>query len=309
VTLPLSLILPQLERPEFFDGQRLEPADLEAVYAYHRDVRWLHNRSLHSWGIAVGLNIAGAKGDREVTVTPGYALDCDGHDLVLTRATTLPVPAVAGTPEAPVTYYLTASYLSDEQQTIAENREGVCLGSGAVRRTDDPLLRWQRPFDISASRYRRGLDLILGTVLVEGCALSAPVSQAERRYARPENQPYVAAGSTPEGATTWSFYPAGAPPVGVQAVIDTSSAGFSRTPTYLAQIVGSRARLPQNQLFDGFNLVTSPSPTSFTLQLSMPRNLALPPYTMNPSVAFTTTLLDTLRAQLNWFVLWLGIES
>ncbi len=309
MTLPLPLILPRLERPDFFDGQRLGPADLGAVYDYYRELRWLHNRSLHSWGIAVGLNVTGARGDREVTVTPGYALDCDGHDLVLTRATTLPVPAVAAVPGIPATYYLTTSYLADDQQPITESRDGVCLGAGAVRRTDEPLLRWQRPTDISAMRYRRGLDLILGTVSIEGCVLSAPVSPAERRYARPENQPYVAAGSTPEGATEWSFYPAGGAPAGVQAVVDTSGAGFSRTPMYLAQVVGTRLLLPQNQMFDGPSSVAAPGPTSFTLQVAMPRNLALPPYTLNPAAAFTSALPGTLRSPLNWSVAWLGIET
>jgi hypothetical protein len=309
VTLPLPLILPRLERPAFFDGQRLGPDDLEAVSRYHRELRWLHNRSLHSWGIAVGLNVTGARGDRQVTVTPGYALDCDGHDLVLTRAATLTIPAVAAAPGVPATYYLTTSWLPDDQQTITESRDGVCLGPGAVRRADEPLLRWQRPADISATRYRRGLDLILGTVSIEGCALSAPVSGAERRYARPENQPYVAAGSTPEGATEWSFHPAGGVPAGVQTVVDTSSAGFSRTPTYLAHVVGTRLLLPQNQMFDGPSQVAAPTPTSFTLQVTMPRNLTLPPYTLNPATAFTSALLDTLRSPLAWSVAWIGIES
>jgi hypothetical protein len=302
-------MLPRLERPAFFDGQRLGPGDLEAVSQYHRELRWLHNRSLHNWGIAVGLNVTGARGDRQVTLAPGYALDCDGHDLVLTRATTLPVPAVAAAPGAPAIYYLTISYLADDQQTITERREGDCLGAGAVRRTDEPLVRWQRPTDISATRYRRGLDLIVGTASVEGCVLSAPISAAERRYARPENQPYVAAGSTPEGATEWSFHPTGGAAAGVQAVVDTSSAGFSRTPTYLAHVVGTRLLLPQNQMFDGPCQVTAPSPTSFTLQVIMPRNLTLPPYTLNPGAAFTSALLDTLRSPLNWSVAWIGIES
>ena len=46
--------IPILERPAFFSGQRLTAADLDTVQTFHRELRWLHNRSLHSWGIAFG---------------------------------------------------------------------------------------------------------------------------------------------------------------------------------------------------------------------------------------------------------------
>ena len=172
MTTPLALLLPKLERPAFFAGQLLAPDDLDAVYAYHRDVRRLHNRTLHNWGIGVGLNVTGAKGAREVTVSAGYALDCEGRDLLLTEPVTLPVPAVAGVGTAAVPYYLTASYVEDRDLVQTESRTGVCEGSGVVRRIEALRVRWQRPTDLApASRYRRGFDLILASAAVRGCAL------------------------------------------------------------------------------------------------------------------------------------------
>jgi hypothetical protein len=94
----------------------------------------------------------------------------------------------------------------------------VCHDGGAVRRAETPRLRFQNPRDPSdpATRFRRGLDVILATVLVEDCRLAAAPSTAERRDARPETQPFVAAGGTVAGATDWSFFPPAGLPAGVQ---------------------------------------------------------------------------------------------
>ena len=310
MTTPLASLLPKLERPAFFAGQLLAPEDLEAVYAYHRDVRQLHNRTLHNWGVGVGLNVTGAKGAREVTVSPGYAMDCEGRDLLLTEPFTLPVPAVAGVGSAAVAYYLTASYVEDRDLMQTESRLGVCEGSGVVRRIESLRVRWQRPTDLTpASRYRRGLDLILASAAVRGCALDKAVTSEGRRYSAPANRPYVGSGSTPEGATDWSYFSAGGPALGVQTQVDTSAAAFERIPAYQAHLVGSRIIPAQNRMLDGFLSVVAPSATGFTAQVLMPRNLAFPPWSMNPGAAFTTTLPDTLRTQLQWSVVWVGIEA
>ena len=46
--------IPVLQRPEFFDGQRLFADDLTAAQTYHREMRWLHNRGLQQLGIIFG---------------------------------------------------------------------------------------------------------------------------------------------------------------------------------------------------------------------------------------------------------------
>ncbi|HKP29503.1 MAG TPA: hypothetical protein VJU15_08865 [Gemmatimonadales bacterium] len=298
-----SLPIPRLERPAFFEGQQLGPDDLEAIHDYHRELRWLHNRTLHNWGIAVGLDVSGDKGDRIVRVAPGYGVDCEGHDLLLSDQEILAVPAVA----AAGTWYLTASWIADQDLAITENRQGVCTGPGAVRRAERLRLRWQRPMDLNpSSRYRRGLDLILATAQIEGCVLSAPVSNADRRYALPDIRPYIVAGSTPEGETPWAFSAGNA---GVETFVDTSAAGFGRTPVYLAHLVGTRAQVSLNRILDGFGSVEGATPAGFTFRVLMPRNLSLPPYTMNPAAAFTLPLLQTLQDTLRWSVTWTGIED
>ncbi len=310
MTVPTPLPLPKLKRPDFFDGQLLAAADLEAVYAYHRDARWLQNRTLHGWGIAVGLGATGAKGAHQITIAPGYALDCQGRDLILTESIDLPVPTAAGLGTGPVPYYLTASFIESQDLERTESRKGVCEGEGVVRRVEALQVRWQRPTDLTpASRYRRGLDLILATAKISGCVLAADLATTDRRYVSPSPRPYIAAGSTREGATDWSYFSSGIAVLGVQTQVDTTDAGFERTPTYQAHLVGTRVLAAQNRVFDGFVSVVNPSSTGFTLQVAMPRNLGFPPYVVNPQAAFTPALLDTLRNDLHWSVVWSGIEA
>ncbi|MGE0441813.1 MAG: hypothetical protein AB7L66_03525 [Gemmatimonadales bacterium] len=298
-----SLRIPRLERPAFFDGQQLGPDDLESIDDFHRELRWLHNRTLHNWGIAAGLGVSGEKGDRVVRVAPGYGIDADGHDLLLSDGDVLAVPAAG----ALSTWYLTASWLADADLVVSDNRQGVCAGSGAVRRAERLRLRWQRPMDLLPdSRYRRGLDLILATVQIEGCALSAAPALGDRRYALPETRPFIAAGSTPEGGTSWYFVAGNA---GVETIVDTSAAGFGRTPMYLAHLVGVRVQPSLNRILDGFGSIESPTPTGFRFRVLMPRNLSLPPYTMNPAAAFNTALPQLLSDTLRWSVTWTGFEA
>jgi len=316
MTTPVSI--PDLERPAFFDGQRLDADDLAAMYDFHRELRWLHNRALHNWGIAVGFGVSGAKGAREVTVSPGYALDCEGHDLLLSRPVTLQVPAVAGTASGkPMLYYLTASYADDASLAPSESRDGECEGGGAVRRAEAPVVRWQDPRSVvTENRWRRGIDIVLAAVQVRDCALVAAPSMAERRGARPEPQPYVAAGTSAPESTVWTFFTGTSGIAGIQTMVDTSSAGFQRVPTYTAQIVGTRvlkadtgSGAPNGQLVDGFGSVVSPTANGFVFRLVMPRNLTTGPYTLNPNAIFVNATLDKLRTVLKWSVAWMGVEG
>ena len=126
--------IPDIERVTFFTGQRLTEKDLAALQRANRELRWLHNRSLHSWGIGIGLAVAGERGDSAVTVEPGYGVDCLGREIILTAPRTMPVPAVAHGPDGgEAVYYLVAAYQEDADQKIAERRPGVCLPEGTVR--------------------------------------------------------------------------------------------------------------------------------------------------------------------------------
>ena len=134
-----------VERPQFFDGQQLFAADLDGIVAFHRAMRWLHNRSLHQPGVGNGFAVSGRRGDREVPVQPGYALDSEGRELVLLETHVEPVPPVAGEPGGgPAFFDLVVSYPSDDDLEEAETREGVCLPRGVVRLREHPVFCWVR---------------------------------------------------------------------------------------------------------------------------------------------------------------------
>ena len=74
------------ERPRYFAGQVIGADDLELEQLYHREKARRHNRFLHGWGIVRGLDVRpGPQGTRELTISPGYALDARGEEIVVSR--------------------------------------------------------------------------------------------------------------------------------------------------------------------------------------------------------------------------------
>ena len=82
--LPISIVT---ERPRYLFGQVIGVDDLEQEQLYHREKARRHNRLLHGWGIVRGLEVrAGTAGTRKVTISPGYALDRLGEEIVVSRS-------------------------------------------------------------------------------------------------------------------------------------------------------------------------------------------------------------------------------
>jgi hypothetical protein len=75
------------ERPRYFFGQVIGVDDLEQEQLYHREKARRHNRFLHGWGIVHGLDVhASTHRPREVTISPGYALDRRGEEIVISES-------------------------------------------------------------------------------------------------------------------------------------------------------------------------------------------------------------------------------
>jgi hypothetical protein len=74
-------------RPSFFGGMLLTEDDLQAAVDYERAKRRLTNRYVVGDGVVCGLDVTCHPCDpRKVSVSPGYAIDCCGDDILVSCA-------------------------------------------------------------------------------------------------------------------------------------------------------------------------------------------------------------------------------
>jgi hypothetical protein len=78
-------------RPRFFAGQLLTEQDLNRLDRYIVNKNKLHNRYLHGWGVACGLEVVCHPCGNYVMVRPGYALSPCGDDIVVCEEETVDV--------------------------------------------------------------------------------------------------------------------------------------------------------------------------------------------------------------------------
>jgi hypothetical protein len=329
-----------LERFQFFNGQRLFASDLQGADDFNREMRWLHNKSLHQPGIGSGFAVYGKKGDREVVIAAGYAVDSLGREIVLTNTMTLQVPPVASDDSGePVFYDLAVSYPDDSALEETETREGICLARGVVRRREVPVLCWLRldserqPIDERLKKdVRAGMRLILCRIEVLNCQLNKDISIAERRNARPPRLPNIVCGE--ETPTQWTMFNIGveAPPAtagfggafiagfGLRAKVDTSTAAFQVTPSYTARIKGPRIKTLVvdesnfQMIVDG--VIAIPAETSNAKEFTVDVLLLVQPMTQSFLLSSMRSggipddeqgpFLDLFD---DWHVVWMGVES
>ncbi len=328
-----------LERIQFFNGERLFASDLQALESFNREMRWLHNQSLHQAGVGSGFQVVGNVGDRQVTISPGYAIDSCGREIILTENLVLPIPPVADNGSgAPVFYDLTVSYPDDSQLVPAETRTGICMPAGVISLREAPVFCWvqlsddptnHQPVDPRLKdRINKALFLVLAQVQIFYCQLNQPVSTVPRRNARPPKQPRVACGTyTP---TSWTpnpiqssstgtvSLPTDGPffvPIILSAAVDTSSGLFQATPAYTARLSGN---ILQNDMatetatggqtnywiMDGWITIAqspAPSPTSFTVNI-FPIVVSVAEGTSD-SITINNTTFQGFQ------ITWMGIES
>ena len=84
-------------RVNYFDGILLTALDFEQEQAYNLAKARRHNRFLHGWGVVSGLDVtvSGSTG-RQVSVTPGYAIDLCGREISIWDDVIVDVPTTDG---------------------------------------------------------------------------------------------------------------------------------------------------------------------------------------------------------------------
>jgi len=242
-----------LERMTWRDGQLLTARDLRDGQSYSDRLRELHIRYLHkTWGVVEGLNVV-APSASEVAVTPGYALDVDGRELLLPRAARLATPAIA----ASTTMYLVISAGSGASACKAPiDLTGLCPGVKNPVPLDAGTISWK-----SVNEVRPGRDVLLARVLIAGGVLVGSIDTSVRRRARSLAQPRIWSDATQSGSTGWTDFMT-APYKNISAIVDTSNAGFVVTPAYFPRVAGASQAIVSYILTadaSSFTLVVQPT--------------------------------------------------
>ena len=122
-----------IKRLHYFDHQFLVEADFTDEQKYHLDMRHRHNRVLHTFGIAEGLQVE-KTGENEVTVRPGTAVDRVGQEIV--QAANHPIDLSDSAEYPPGSnIYVTIAY--HEEETDPSTATGV---TGNTRITEEPII-------------------------------------------------------------------------------------------------------------------------------------------------------------------------
>jgi hypothetical protein len=305
-----------LERLQFFNGQRLFASDLQGIETFNREMRWLHNKSLHQPGIGSGFAVYGKKGDRKVTISPGYAIDALGREIILTQNHEEPIPPVSAEKDGKSVFYdLTVSYPDDTELEETETREGTCLPRGAVRLQEAPVFCWVRlqrdeqgNLGVNNPKIKEdiknGLKILLARIEVLNCQLKQDPSIAQRRNARPAKQPYIACGQV---LPIWGFeWPnedenRTESSLEIKATIETTRAGFLIPPCYSARIEGPRTvEVGTNKLIlIEFMHIEERKAEGFTVQAFV--------FISGSNGSHKNQVKEHIKSK--WNIVWMGIEG
>jgi hypothetical protein len=122
----------EIKRLNYFNSQFLVERDFLDEQSYHIRMRRLHNKALHSWGILNGLNVT-RSGDKEVSISPGLAVDIEGREIVVLN----PQTHNFGAATASVALYLTIAYQDFRDPADLDSSGGV---TDHTRITERPLV-------------------------------------------------------------------------------------------------------------------------------------------------------------------------
>lgn len=119
-----------LKRPNYATGQALTADDLRAEQEFQLESRWQHNRMLHGYGIVVGLEVGLQENDNgaaQAIVSPGYALDGWGRELVVAEPLSVYLPR----DRHDLTVYLKFVEHDDDAKTIAPDQNAARIVASA----------------------------------------------------------------------------------------------------------------------------------------------------------------------------------
>lgn len=155
----------------YFDGEFLKVEDFQDEQKYNIEMLKNHNKNLHSWGIAEGLEVEVFIGANEVTVNKGVAIDADGNQIIVDSNKSKQIsPELASSKE----YYLTIAYC----EVNTDPRGDIPNQSLYTRIEAEPEIKFSENLPSDTSR-----QLILAQVTLDGDKKISNVSSNSRKYA------------------------------------------------------------------------------------------------------------------------------
>lgn len=124
-------------RVRYFDHQLLRRQEMSDEQEYHLSLRRRHNLGAHRWGIVHGLELRAA--DQTLSVSPGWAIDGYGRDVLLARW--VPLPATLFQDKDADALDVWAVW---DRQAVDLMPEGNVCTNG-----DEPFTRWREEARIS----------------------------------------------------------------------------------------------------------------------------------------------------------------
>ena len=283
-----------LYRLQYREGQLLQSRDLSDQVESEAQLRWWHNRAVHhAYGIAQGLEVTKAT-DTTVSIKPGLAYDCLGRPLWLQAEVEIPLPRRhEGRSEKLV---LVIHWLEAEHHVENSRDDSGCIKKTGANFTPSisTQLAWKTQRDFS---IRDGVAI--ATLELNLSAKRSILIHEGIHHARPDRHPYVVNGTTILGHTAWKVWKEplsdGMTSWGVQVRVDTSAAGFTGHPLYVAQTAPVLGPFP--------SYVTEVSETGFTFRVAVDQQRGKTMLLESPEGLIWLNRLRQLVA-----VKWVGLE-
>ena len=311
------------QRIGYRHGQVLAARDLQEDAAYEARMRGLHVRTLHNtWGVALGFEVHLSEDRNAVLVGPGIAYDRAGREVISARTLVVETPAVPLGSKADAWWFDLVIRYNDLITLIAgRERDRGCWGPGMQPLEERPLWRWSFAGD-ATNPYAPPLTLAADVRVGEEIPLARFRMTAKRALSDPDFRvrrntqglvrPHIAAdqirqGSLPIQGSPWAW----------SVTVDTSAAGFSRTPFYLASLADHPLLNPQSgfaellkkvsrdqlgRVLGPFVSIRSPHSRGFSLQVRQ----AMP--NRREFTSMPLELMREARLTLPVAVSWTGIE-
>src|SRR5215471_12502227 len=125
-----------VKRLNYFTHQFLREQDFKDEQAYHLQMRHRHNQLVYGWGVLDGLQVH-KKGEREITIDPGVAIDKGGREIIVSSAVTRDL----GSYERNSHTFVTVAYGESMEESDHHSAGGV---EGYTRVTESPIFNETR---------------------------------------------------------------------------------------------------------------------------------------------------------------------